>query len=124
MARVARVAEGNPETKADASGRFTLELPHGGAWRVTAAARGFRGQDYNEHEGYYSSIVLTEAVPAYEAKFVLVPESIVSGLVLDEAGEAVASAQIVAEVISPLLPGESRASAGGAATLGGAGPKR
>ena len=105
-----RAPDNNLETRANASGRFTLNLPHGGSWRVVAAARGFRSQAYDEHEGYYSSIVLSESTPTYEAKFVLIPDSIISGLILDEAGEAVASAQIVAEMIPPLLAGESRAS--------------
>lgn len=111
-ARNQRSAPANPETRADASGRFTLDLPHGGSWRVTAAARGFRSQAYEEHEGYYSSIVLSESVPTYEAKFLLIPDSMISGLVLDEAGEAVPSAQIVAELLPPVLPGEDRASPG------------
>ncbi len=108
--RNSRSVDANPETKADSSGRFTLDLPHGGSWRLEAAARGFRSQGYDEHDGFYSSIVLSEASPAYEAKFQLTPDAIIGGLVLDETGDAVAGAQVVAELIPPLVAGESRAS--------------
>ncbi len=104
-------ANANPETKADGSGRFTLELPHGGSWRLAAAARGFRSQAYDEHEGYYSSIVLSDASPAYDVKFHMTPDSIISGLVIDEAGEPVATAQVIAELLPPLVAGQSRVSA-------------
>ncbi len=106
----APAANQNPEVRADTAGRFTLQLPRRGSWRVTAAARGFRTQAYDEHEGYFSSVVLTDAAPTYDLTFQLTPDSTISGLVLDEAGEPVLNAQVIAELVPPLAPGESRAS--------------
>lgn len=99
------------DTRADSSGRFTLELPHGGSWRVSAAARGFRTQLYDEHEEYYSSVVLSDAVSAYDLKFQLTPDAVINGMVIDEAGEPVANAQVIAELVPALLPGQNRTGA-------------
>lgn len=109
-ARVTHAIDLSPETRADASGHFSLPLPHGGSWRLTAAARGFRTQAYDEHEGFYSSVVLSNVAPTYELAFRLTPDAIINGLVIDEAGEPVTSAQIIAELVPPLVAGESRAS--------------
>jgi hypothetical protein len=93
------------EATGDASGKFTLELPHAGAWRLTATARGFRGQTYDEHENFYSAVVLTEAAPAFALTFRMAPDSVLDGLIFDEAGEPVAQAQVTAELIPPPVPG-------------------
>ena len=95
------------EIEADASGRFSLELPHAGAWRLSGAARGFHNQNYDEHEGFYSAVVLTESAPAIGLTFRMVPNSSLSGQVFDEAGEPVAAAQVWAELIPPQVPGGS-----------------
>jgi len=94
-----------PEVTADESGRFTLELPHGGAWRVTGAARGFRGQSYDEHEGFYSAVVLTEASPTYAMTFKMAPDSSIDGLIFDDSGEPVVGAQVLAELVPVTVPG-------------------
>ncbi len=99
---------GGLEATTDASGRFTLELPRAGAWRLNGTARGFRSQDYDEHEGFFSAVVLTEAEPAYEVMFRMAPESVLTGLIYDEAGEPVQSAQVTAERIPPAVPGGAR----------------
>ena len=99
-------SNGQPgEVTADVSGRFTVELPHGGAWRVTGAARGFRGQDYDAHDGFFSAVVLIDTAPEFSLTFRLVPDSVVTGLVLDEAGEPVESAQVMAELVPEPDPG-------------------
>lgn len=85
------------EVVADEHGRFRLELPSAGAWQLTAAGHGFHRQHFDEHEEYFSSIVLTEVRPTAEVTFRVDPDATISGLVLDEAGEAVQGAQVWVE---------------------------
>ena len=113
MRQGGRVARGwENEVVADEHGRFLMELPSAGSWQVTAGGRGFHRQHYDEHEGYFSGIVLTEAKPAVEVTFRVAPDATISGLVLDEAGEAVQGAQVWVEFSQTesedLLRGERR----------------
>jgi hypothetical protein len=93
------------EATADGSGHFTLDLPRAGAWRLMGTARGFRGQNYDEHDGFYSAVVLTESSPSYTLTFKLTPDSVLDGQIFDEAGEPVAQAQVWAELVPPKTPG-------------------
>ena len=99
------------ETRADAGGRFVLELPHAGSWQVAGEARGFRAQSYDEHDGYFASVVLTESNPAFSLTLRLAPDSLLSGLIFDQTGDPVAQAQVSAERIPDAVPGQR---AGGA----------
>jgi hypothetical protein len=90
---------------ADEQGRFTITLPSAGSWRLTASARGFVTQDYDEHQGFSSSVVLTSESPTLDLRFNLSPEAVITGVVLDEAGEAVRGAQIALHSVPPPSPG-------------------
>jgi hypothetical protein len=90
----------------DAQGRFTVTVPSAGSWRLTASARGFVTQDYDAHDGFFSSIVLTTDAPTKAIQFRLSTEARIIGVVLDEAGEAVRNAQISLLSIPPRSPGE------------------
>ncbi len=97
---------------ADAQGHFSLTVPHAGAWRLTGTARGFRSQSYHQHDRlYYSQIVLTDAVPVYSLTFRMSRDSIIAGVVYDEAGEPVRQARVSAELIPALVPGQMPAAA-------------
>jgi Carboxypeptidase regulatory-like domain len=89
----------------DAHGRFTVIVPSSGSWRLTASARGYVSQDYDAHEGFFSSIVLTADSPTKEVEFRLSPEASIIGVVLDEAGEAVRNAQVSLQNVPPQSPG-------------------
>ena len=91
-------------TETDDQGRFTIMLPSAGKWRLVASAPGYTTQAFDEHEGYFSAIVLTEHVPAYDLTFRLPPEASLSGTVLDEAGEAVRNAQVRLFTVPPVTP--------------------
>ena len=93
------------EIRADATGRFALELSRAGSYRLSSSSRGFKTQNYDDHEGFYSAIVLTEAAPAFSATIRLVPDSRLEGVVFDEVGDPVASARIVAELVPKIQPG-------------------
>jgi Carboxypeptidase regulatory-like domain len=90
---------GNPATQvsgdADEHGRFSILLPAAGAWHLSASARGFVTQAYEEHQQFSSAIVLTSEAPTIDLRFRLSPEAVITGAVLDEAGEAVRNARLV-----------------------------
>jgi Carboxypeptidase regulatory-like domain len=79
---------------ADEHGRFTISLPSAGAWHLSAAARGFVTQAYDEHQQFSSAVVLTPEAPTIDLRFQLAPEAVVTGTVLDEAGEPVRNARL------------------------------
>ena len=113
-----RAAPGPPqsaknEVVADAAGRFTLELPQAGSWRLLGVARGFHSQIFEEHQGFYTAIVVTPDAPVFHTTFRMLPDAMITGVILDEGGEPVRTAQVFAERIAPALPGESGAVAGG-----------
>ncbi|WP_198152186.1 carboxypeptidase-like regulatory domain-containing protein [Granulicella tundricola] len=83
----------------DARGNFSLTVSHAGMWRVTAAARGFHSQAYEEHEGYSTAIALTAAVPDMALSFRINPDAVITGIVFDEAGEPVRQAQVSVETL-------------------------
>ncbi len=89
----------------DARGRFVVKVPSAGAWRLTASARGFVSAAYEQHEQFSSAIVLTADAPTQEITFRLSPEATITGVVLDEAGEAVRNAQIMLQSVPVQGPG-------------------
>jgi Carboxypeptidase regulatory-like domain len=93
-------------TQTDAKGRFEIPVPSTGMWELAASATGFRSQPYEEHEGYFSAVVLSAAVPRLELTFKLYPDATIDGFVLDEAGEPVRQAQLTLLAIPPAAPGE------------------
>jgi hypothetical protein len=88
-------------TLTDSTGHFTLIVPKAGRWRLTGEARGFRTQAYDEHDGFWSGIVLTPAAPEIALTFRMTPDGLITGIVFDEAGEPVRNAQVA---VSPVRP--------------------
>lgn len=103
--RPTEAAQANIESVADSSGRFSLSLPHGGRWMLSGSARGFRPQNYDGQDGFYVAIILDEANPSYDLTLRLTPDSVLAGLVLDESGDPVVSAQVAALRVSPSVAG-------------------
>ena len=91
---------------ADEHGRFTISLPSAGAWHLTASAPGYVSQAYDEHSNYSSAIVLSSSVPSLDLKFRLPLQARLSGVVLDEAGEAVRNATV--QLLRQPIPGPER----------------
>jgi hypothetical protein len=89
----------------DAHGHFTVTVPSAGAWRLTASARGFVSQAYDEHQLFSSAIVLTAEAPTKDIEFRLSPEASIVGVVLDEAGEPVRNAQVALQSVPRPTPG-------------------
>lgn len=88
----------------DAHGRFTVTVPSAGSWRLTANARGFVSQAFDEHQFFSSAIVLTAEAPTKDIEFRLSPEASIVGVVLDEAGEPVRNAQVTLQNVPPGVP--------------------
>lgn len=86
------------------AGEFSITVPRAGGWRVEASAHGYHSQAYQEHDGFSTAIVLTEAEPVYRITFPLPPGAVIEGYVLDEAGEAVRNAQVTLSQIPPVTP--------------------
>jgi Carboxypeptidase regulatory-like domain len=94
----------------DERGHFNVVVSSAGAWHLSATARGFTTQAYMEHDGYSSAVVLTNEAPTADLRFELKPEASITGVVLDEAGEAVRRAQVSLVIVRP--PGPDHAQPG------------
>jgi hypothetical protein len=79
---------------ADEHGHFSMTLPSAGMWRVVGSAHGYVTQAYDEHEFFSSGIVLTSASPVLDLRFQLSPEGVITGNIIDEAGEPVRNARV------------------------------
>jgi len=79
---------------ADEHGRFSISLPSAGMWRIVGNSSGYVTQAYDEHELFSSGVVLTPASPVMDLRFQLSPEAVITGKVIDEAGEAVRNARV------------------------------
>jgi protocatechuate 3,4-dioxygenase beta subunit len=89
----------------DARGHFSVTVPSAGAWVLTASARGFVSQAYDEHQSFSSAIVLSAEAPTKDIEFRLSPEASIVGVVLDEAGEPVRNAQVALQSVPRPTPG-------------------
>jgi hypothetical protein len=89
----------------DEHGHFSVPLPSAGSWRLTASARGYVTQSYDEFQSYFSAIVLTVAKPVIDLQFHISPECSITGIVVDEAGEPVRKAQVLLQVVPEPGPG-------------------
>ncbi|HEV2709884.1 MAG TPA: carboxypeptidase regulatory-like domain-containing protein [Edaphobacter sp.] len=79
---------------ADEHGHFSITLPSAGMWRVVGSAHGYVTQAYDEHELFSSGIVLTARSPVIDLRFQLSPEALITGNIIDEAGEPVRNARV------------------------------
>jgi hypothetical protein len=89
----------------DERGHFSVPLPSAGSWRLSASARGFITQAYEEHQSFSSAIVLTAAKPTMDLQFRISPEATITGVVVDEAVEPVRTAQVSLQSIPAPSPG-------------------
>jgi uncharacterized membrane protein YgcG len=92
----------------DDHGHFSVPLPSAGSWRLSASARGFITQAYEEHQLFSSAIVLSAAKPTMDLQFRISPEATITGVVVDEAGEPVRTAQVSLQSVPEPSPGGSQ----------------
>jgi hypothetical protein len=88
----------------DERGHFSVPVPSAGSWRLTASARGFVTQDYEQHQSFSSAIILTPTEPTINLQFHISPEASITGVVVDEAGEPIRTAEVSLQVVPPSGP--------------------
>jgi Carboxypeptidase regulatory-like domain len=76
-------------------GRFAFANLTPGKYTLTAQARGYLLQSFNQHDQFSSSIVVGPGLDSGNLLFRLPPEGAISGVVTDEAGEPVRDAQVM-----------------------------
>lgn len=76
-------------------GRFSFSNIAPGKYALTAQARGYLLQSFNQHDQYSSSIVVGPNLESTDLVFRLPPEGSISGIITDEAGEPVRDAQVL-----------------------------
>jgi hypothetical protein len=76
-------------------GRFVFLNLAAGKYTLTAQARGYLLQSFNQHDNYSSSIVVGPDQDTSNLLFRVPPESSISGVITDEAGEPVRDAQVM-----------------------------
>ena len=86
------------EVDADVRGHFQITVEHAGSYVLTGSARDYRRQNFDAHEGFFSSVVLTPAAPVVNVVFRMERDASITGLVLDEVGDPVRNAQVFAEI--------------------------
>jgi hypothetical protein len=94
--RIAGVKERNESRTlaTDEEGNFSFEGLLQGKYSLTAVRRGYIEQSYEEHDQYSTAIAVGPGLDSDGLRFKLVAEGIISGTVIDEAGEPVRSAQV------------------------------
>ncbi|HEX7285762.1 MAG TPA: carboxypeptidase regulatory-like domain-containing protein [Candidatus Angelobacter sp.] len=76
-------------------GRFSFLNLAPGKYTLTAQARGYLLQSFNQHDQYSSSIVVGPNLESTDLLFRLPPEGSIAGVITDEAGEPVRDAQVL-----------------------------
>lgn len=107
---------GSPRSPSDTAetddhGHFEIVVASPGHWRLTGTARGFRSQSLQQHDSYFSAVVITSSAPKHSVTLKLDRDALVTGVVLDEAGEAVRRANV--QIISARSQGEEPRMASG-----------
>ena len=76
-------------------GRFEFDGLPPGKYAMTANARGYGQQGFEEHEGYFTGIVTGPGMASENLQFRLKPESSISGTVTDEFNDPAPFAQVL-----------------------------
>ncbi len=80
------------QTRAD--GRFAFAGLPAGKYSLTASARGYRAQGFNQHSNFFTGIAVGPDLDGSNLVFRLVPDAAIEGIVTDDDGEAVRNASV------------------------------
>ena len=80
------------ETGAD--GRFAFPALPAAKYSLTASARGYRAQGFNQHDNFFTGIAVGPDLDGGNLVFRLVPDAAIEGIVTDDDGEAVRNANV------------------------------
>jgi len=78
-----------------ASGRFLFANLAVGKYRLMASRRGYATQAFHQHEGYWISIAVGPGLDSEHIRFPLAPSSVITGVVIDEWGDALRDAKVL-----------------------------
>src|SRR5579863_4233412 len=76
-------------------GRFQFDGLLPGKYWLRAARNGFSEQGFNEHDGYFTGIVVGPGLQSEDLIFRLRPDASISGVITDEQNDAVRDAQVM-----------------------------
>jgi Carboxypeptidase regulatory-like domain len=79
-------------------GRFEFTGVPAGKYSLTGAKRGFISAAYDQHDGYSTAIVTGAGIDTENLVLKLSPDAVISGEVMDEAGDPVRHASVMAYV--------------------------
>ena len=83
-------------TVTDSEGYFSLDCVPAGKYALRALKRGYVPEAFNEHDGGFSSAIVTgEGQDTEHIPFRIDPEGVIRGHVTDDAGEPVPNAQVL-----------------------------
>jgi Carboxypeptidase regulatory-like domain len=77
-----------------ADGRFAFMGLPAGKYSLTASARGYRVQGFNQHSNFFTGIAVGPELDGSNLVFRLVPDAAIEGIVIDDDGEAVRNASV------------------------------
>jgi Carboxypeptidase regulatory-like domain len=91
------ISEGTEQTKTASGndGRFVFEGVNAGKYILSATARGYVLEGFNQHGFYSSGIAVGSGLDSDHVIFRLHPQAIITGRVTEEHGEAVRQAQVM-----------------------------
>jgi hypothetical protein len=76
-------------------GRFSFSQLPAGKYVLAARRQGFVGQGYQQHGSFFTGIAVGPALPVPNLLVRLQPEAVISGKVVDEAGDPVREASVI-----------------------------
>jgi hypothetical protein len=76
-------------------GRFLFAGLPRDKYRLTAARRGYANQALHQHEGFSTAIAVGPGLDSEHIRFPLTPSSLITGVVIDEWGDAVRDAKVL-----------------------------
>ncbi len=86
--------ESSHSMQTSADGRFAFTGLSAGKYSLTASARGYRAQGFNQHGNFFTGIAISPDLDASNLVFRLVPDAAIEGTVTDDDGEAVRNANV------------------------------
>jgi hypothetical protein len=77
-----------------ADGRFAFSGLPAGKYSLTASARGYRAQGFNQHSNFFTGIAVGPDLEGSNLVFRLVPDAAIEGIVTDDDGDPVRNASV------------------------------
>jgi hypothetical protein len=82
------------ESLTSENGSFRFDHLQAGKYRLQASRRGYIPAGYQEHDGFYTGVIVGHNLESQNLRLELFPTAIVAGVVTDESGEPIGGAQV------------------------------